>query len=168
MTLKLTKPPYGDTKISAEKSQQEITELLKKYGVSQVAWAVDYDSMKVQLQFVIEYEKPEDSSIHKIAILVRPPMFAAKRRTFNTKTGHYETLTLPNWAQSMRLLYYWIKAKLEAVSYGLNSVEKEFLSDIVTRLPDGSQKTVWELIEEQAKEERFMLEAPASFRGDAK
>ena len=32
--LKLTKPPYADTKVDAEKTQQDITQLLRKYGVS--------------------------------------------------------------------------------------------------------------------------------------
>ena len=65
---------------------------------------------------------------------------------------------LANWAQSMRLLYYWIKAKLEAVSFGLNSVEKEFLSDIVTTLPNGTQQTIWDMIEGQMASGNLMLE----------
>ena len=62
----------------------------------------------------------------------------------------------------MRLLYYWIKAKLEAVSFGLNSVEKEFLSDIVTTAPDGTRVTVWDLISEQIENSHLMLE----YRGE--
>lgn len=58
--LKLTKPPYADTKVDAEKTQQEITQLLRKYGVSQVNWQIDYDKEQVQLDFVIEYTKQED------------------------------------------------------------------------------------------------------------
>ena len=29
--LKLTKPPYADTKVDAEKTQQDVTQLLRKY-----------------------------------------------------------------------------------------------------------------------------------------
>ncbi len=156
--LKLTKPPYSDTKVDAEKTQQEITQLLRKYGVSQVNWQINYDMEQVQLDFVIEYTKQEDQMMHRIAVRVKPPMFAATRRTWDPKMGRYRKQDLANWAQSMRLLLYWIKAKLEAVSFGLNSVEKEFLSDIVTTLPDGSRRTIWELISKEVEESKLMLE----------
>lgn len=156
--LKLTKPPYADTKVDAEKTQQEITQLLRKYGVSQVNWQINYDMEQVQLDFVIEYTKQEDQMMHRIAVRVKPPMFAATRRIWDPKMGRYRKQDLANWAQSMRLLLYWIKAKLEAVSFGLNSVEKEFLSDIVTTLPDGSRRTIWELISKEVEESKLMLE----------
>ena len=156
--LKLTKPPYADTKVDAEKTQQEISQLLRKYGVSQVNWQVNYDLEQVQLDFVIEYQKQEDQSVHRVAVRVKPPMFAAARRTWDSKLGRYKKEEMANWAQSMRLLLYWIKAKLEAVSFGLNSVEKEFLSDIVSTLPDGSRMTIWDMISQQMENNSLMLE----------
>ena len=156
--LKLTKPPYADTEVDAEKTQQDITQLLRKYGVSQINWQIDYDMEQVQLDFVIEYMKQEDQATHRIAVRVKPPMFAAVRRTWDPKLGKYRKQELANWAQSMRLLLYWIKAKLEAVSFGLNSVEKEFLSDIITTLPDGSKMTVWDMISRQMANNSLMLE----------
>ena len=51
--LKLTKPPYATTTVDAEKTQQQITSLLRKYGVSQINWQVNYDLEQVQLDFVI-------------------------------------------------------------------------------------------------------------------
>ena len=65
---------------------------------------------------------------------------------------------MANWAQSMRLLFHWIKAKLEAVSFGLNSVEKEFLSDIVTTLPNGTRMTIWDMISKQMEKNDLVLE----------
>lgn len=162
--LKLTKPPYADTKVDAEKTQQEITQLLRKYGVSQVNWQVNYDLEQVQLDFVIEYNRQEDKQTHRVAVRVKPPMFAATRRTWDPKLGRYKKEEQANWAQSMRLLWYWIKAKLEAVSFGLNSVEKEFLSDIITTLPDGSRMTIWDMISKQMENNNMMLE----YRGGEK
>lgn len=160
--LKLTKPPYATTNVSADKTQQEITNLLRKYGVSQINWQIDYDMEQVVLDFIIEYQKPEDQSIHRIAVRVKPPMFATIRKTWDPKLGRYTKADMANWSQSMRLLYYWIKAKLEAVSFGLNSVEKEFLSDIITTMPDGSRLTVWDMISQQMKANHLMLE----YRGE--
>ena len=59
--LKLTKPPYGDTSVNADKTQQDITQLLRKYGVSQINWQIDYDMEQVQLDFIIEYTKSDQS-----------------------------------------------------------------------------------------------------------
>ena len=160
--LKLTKPPYGDTSVNADKTQQDITQLLRKYGVEQINWQIDYKMERIQLDFIIEYKKQEDQSIHKIAVRVKPPMFAAQRRTWDPKEGKYVKTDMANWAQSMRLLFHWIKAKLEAVSFGLNSVEKEFLSDIITTAPDGTRVTVWDLISEQIENSHLMLE----YRGE--
>ena len=156
--LKMTKPPYADTEVDAEKTQQQITQLLRKYGVSQVNWNVNYDLEQVQLDFIIEYLKQEDQTAHKIEVRVKPPMFAATRRTWDPKLGKYKKEDMANWAQSMRLLFHWIKAKLEAVSFGLNSVEKEFLSDIVTTLPNGTRMTIWDMISQQTETSGLMLE----------
>ena len=160
--LKLTKPPYGDTSVNADKTQQDITLLLRKYGVSQINWQIDYDMEQVQLDFIIEYTK-SDQSVHRIAVRVRPPMFAATRREWDPKEGKYKRVDKANWAQSMRLLYYWIKAKLEAVSFGLNSVEKEFLSDIITTMPDGTRLTVWDMISKQMESKTLLLEYRGEF-----
>lgn len=156
--LKLIKPPYQTTSVDAERTQQQITALLRKYGVSQIDWKVNYDLEQVHLDFVIEYQRLDDHSTHRVAVRVKPPMFAMARRTWNEKRGMYEKVEAANWAQSMRLLLYWIKAKLEAVSFGLNSVEKEFLSDIVTELPDGTKSTIWDMIDKQIQQGNFALE----------
>ena len=159
--LNFKTPPYANTDVNAERTQQAITQLLRKYGVERINWQIDYGKEQIILDFVIEYEKPDDKTIHRIAVRVHPPMFADKRRTWDSKEGRYIKKDMANWVQSMRLLYYWIKAKLEAVSFGLNSVEKEFLSDIMTTMPDGSRTTVWDLISDQMENKTLMLE----FRG---
>ena len=160
MVLLKTKPPYQDTKVSADRTQGDITALLRKYGVSQIRWTTDFAMDQVQLDFIVEYEKEEQ--IHRIAVRVTPPMFAStlKEKTWDPVKGHwkYHITEGANWAQSMRLLYYWIKAKLEAVSFGLNSIEKEFLSDIVTTLPDGTQHTIWDMISSQVDDMKLSIE----------
>ena len=45
--LKLIRPPYSDTGVDAEKTQQQITQLLRKYGVAQINWQVNYDLEQV-------------------------------------------------------------------------------------------------------------------------
>ena len=156
--LKYNKPPYGDTTVDADKTQSQITQLLRKYGVSQINWQVDYDMEQVVLDFVIEYQKLGQQEMHKVLVHVKPPMFVSSHRTWNEKSGKHVKSDMANWAQSMRLLFHWIKAKLEAVSFGLNSVEKEFLSDILTKAPDGTPMTIWELRNGEVEREKLMIE----------
>jgi len=68
---------------------------------------------------------------------MKPPVFAKRLRS-----GKH----VANLNQSLRLLYWYLKTKLEAISFGLVSVEHEFLSDIVYRLPDGTEKTISEVM----------------------
>jgi hypothetical protein len=51
-------------------------------------------------------------------------------------------------ATSYRLLWHYLKNKLEAVRWGLESMEKEFLSHAVVSLPNGSTTTVGERIQD--------------------
>lgn len=48
--------------------------------------------------------------------------------------------------QEYRLLFYWIKSKIEAVTWGLSTIEQEFLSNITTALPNGRVTSVGEII----------------------
>lgn len=134
------KPPYQGTEADPDKTRMQIDKLLRDYGVSGVQWTTDYDHNRVGLAFMVE---TEIRGLKKqIGIKIEPPVFVAQRRTWNPRLGRYERVHAPNWAQSFRLLFWWLKAKLEAVAYGLTSIEQEFLSQVVVKLPSGQQTTV--------------------------
>ena len=40
------------------------------------------------------------------------------------------------------MLFHWIKSKIEAVVWGLSTIEKEFLSEVLIKLPNGQPSTV--------------------------
>ena len=134
------KPPYQGTESDPDKTRMQIDKLLRDFGVSGVQWTTDYDHNRVGLAFMVE---TEIRGVKKqIGIKIEPPVFVAQRKTWNPRMGKYERVYAPNWAQSFRLLFWWLKAKLEAVAYGLTSVEQEFLSQVVVKLPSGQQTTV--------------------------
>ena len=134
------RPPYQGTEADPDKTRMQIDKLLRDFGVSGVQWTTDYDHNRVGLAFMVE---TEIKGVKKqIGIKIEPPVFVAQRRTWNPRLGKYERVYAPNWAQSFRLLFWWLKAKLEAVAYGLTSVEQEFLSQVVVKLPSGQQTTV--------------------------
>ncbi len=144
MMLTPKKVPYSTTESDPDRTMIEIEKLLRGYGVESVRWTKEYAKNHVSLEFLVEVEVKGVKK--QIAIQVEPPPLAQKRRTWDPKVGRYAVVWAPNWAQSLRLTFWWIKSKLEAVAYGLTTVEKEFLSQVMVNLPEGGSKTVGELI----------------------
>ncbi len=127
--------PYQNTSVDFQKSQQQITRLLEAYGCEGVQWTTVFKPPQVEVKFVLETEI--NGSRKKLAIKMKPPVFAKRLRS-----GQH----VANLNQSLRLLFWYLKTKLEAISFGLVSVEHEFLSDIVYLLPDGTEKTISEVL----------------------
>jgi len=150
------KPPYAGTESDPDKTTLEIEKMLRGYGIESIRWTKEYAKNHVSLEFLVDVEVKGVKK--QVAIQIEPPTFASKRRTWDPKAGKYAVIWAPNWAQSLRLLYWWVKAKLEAVAYGLTTVEKEFLSQVMVNLPEGGSKTVGELIGVRVVEGTFALE----------
>ena len=138
------KPPYSSTEADPERTESQINKLLRDYGITKYQWTKDYDHNQVFLTFEIE---AEISGVRKkFGVKVNPPTFAKQRMTWDPHLGKHVKVYAPNWAQSYRLLYHWLKAKIEAVAYGLVSAEQEFLSQVIISLPSGEIRTVGEMI----------------------
>ena len=151
------KPPYQGTTADAETTRMKINKLLRDYGVSGTQWTEDYKLNKVELSFMVEAEI--NGQKKDIGIKIIPPLFAAKRRSWNPKRGHNEIIYSPNYAASYRLLFWYLKSKLEAIAYGLTTVEQEFLSQVVVALPNGQQTTIGKALEESVSKGQLALEA---------
>jgi len=135
------KPPYAGTKKDPDASILDINRMLRSYGVNDIQWTTMWDQGQVVLKMAIQREAGKT-----VVVKVTPPMFIAKRKTWNAKLGKYEIVDAANWSQSMRLMYWWLKLKIESISFGLREVEEEFLHDIVVKLPDGREGTVGEIV----------------------
>lgn len=132
------KPPYDRTEIDVIKSQNDIQKLLLEYGAEGIQWIVFRDALP-RLAFIIEADI--NGIRKKVGVQIDPPITRPK----NSPQGI-------NYKQSMRLLYWYIKSKLESVAYGVKTFEKEFLDDIVYRLPDGREGKVGDMILKQISE----------------
>ena len=137
-TLPRRTPPYHSTQVHPHKTRGQIDAMLDKYNIKKYQWTLDLDNNIIQLVMEI----PMESEKH-ILLKVMPSLFLEKRRTYNKTVGKNEIVMEPNLAASMRMLYNWLKAKLEAVTFGLTSVEQEFLSQVVI---NRTGKTVGELV----------------------
>ena len=122
----MTKIPYSGTVIAPEKTQSEIIILLYKHGAEATRWTSEKDG-KNTLEFIFSVKS------RQIAFRVTPPIM---------KNSRGEPLT----AQCMRLLYWWLKSQLEAIQYGLVSIEEAFLANVAGSLPSGETVTLGDLL----------------------
>ncbi len=129
-------PPYYDTVVPPERTQAEITKLLYQYGASGTRWTElrEPGMPPFQLEFLFPIEG-EDGQIHKLGFRMRPPMLYYHKRGRKDEPD----FTKPHPAMTMRLLFHYLKAKLEATAYGLVSMVQEFLPEVVALIegPDG-------------------------------
>ncbi len=128
--------PYYDTSVGADVPRNQIEKMLYEHEAANVSWLSSKEGFIV-LEFLKKIE---------IEGVKRPMGFRVKPPLFLKSIGRgYKKKEIPHPAQSMRLLHWWLKTKLEAVKYGLRSMEQEFLADISGQLPSGEKVTVGEI-----------------------
>lgn len=139
--IKPKKPPYAGTQKDTDGSISDINKMLRSYGIDNYQWNTLWEKNVVELTFAIQMEKER-----WLKIKVAPPVLVISRRIFDPKLNRSFKKDIPDWPRSMRLMFWWMKAKIESIAYGLREVEEEFLSDIVVRLPSGEETTIGKAI----------------------
>lgn len=142
--------PYANTKIPAEDTIANLKKLLKSHGIQDIQETTL--SGKSTLRFMLHTENRD------VTFEIRPPVLTAPKKTYNSKAGKYETVNFPMENQAWRLVYWYLEAKLKAVEYGLISIEREFLNQMLT----SDSRTVGDYIMERIEHDKgqLKLEAP--------
>lgn len=135
------KIPYEHTTIPPERTKGEIEKLLKDHGISDIQWTTYKGDTILRFLWHLTIKGIEK----EIMFEFKPPIIDTKKM-IQTKYGRTKA-TVQLEATAYRLLYWYLKNKLEAVQFGLQSIEKEFLSQAVVALPNGKETTVGESIE---------------------
>lgn len=142
--------PYHDTSISAARSKGDIEEMLKEFGAKALRWTETPFSMQGKecpvLEFILEVELKGVKK--QFGIRVQPPLLLVRKRA--SSYGRYGRLVeTPNVNASMRLLYWYMKARLEAAKFGLEDISETFMSKIIMSLPEGGSTTMGEVMRER-------------------
>jgi len=146
--------PYAGTDIDPYTTQGEISRLLENYNAENIQWTGLFKDNNVNLKFIL---KTKEGKLFAVELI--PPDIRIKRRTWSLDQGKYVKVLVPAWPQSMRLLYWYIEAKLKAITWNLVASEREWLSDIVTSLPDGTTRRVGDMIARRVIDGKFALES---------
>jgi len=145
------KIPYADTAIDPEQTKIAIKKLLSEYGIKDTQWTTFKGEDSLRFVFTV---KGKD-----IYFEVKPPEIFAPKRSFNPKRGKYEIINFPMLSQAWRVLYWYLEVKLKAVKYGLVSLEREFLNQMLVG-PPNHEITVGEIIEERLSRDQEILKLP--------
>lgn len=150
----------AETSVSVEKSRSEIESILRRYKADQFGYVTNAKGATVMfslggrhIRFILPMPDPKDREFTWHSRGMRTPEAAEKA---------WEQACRQRW----RALALVIKAKLEAVSAGITTIEDEFLAH--TMLPDGSTMGEWAKpqIEEAyrigAMPQHLMIEGPKS------
>ena len=139
MSIKI---PYSNTTIAPERTKADIEKMLKENEIQDIQWTTLNGETTLRFLWRIELKGVQKA----IMFQFKPPIIPSKKRTW---TGmRYETITVNLEATAYRLLWHYLKNKLQAVKWGLESMEREFLSHAVISLPSGQTATVGERINE--------------------
>lgn len=137
--------PYRSTSISYGQTKNDIEEMLKEANALALRWTETPDSMRGValpiLEFIlsVQWEGREK----QFGIRIQPALL------YDRKRDRYRgVIVAPNRNASMRLLYWYLKARLEAVKFGLEDVFEAFMSRVINTLPDGRTITLGQSVRE--------------------
>lgn len=122
---------YYGSKVSLPKSQEGIKKILNKFGLQGIRFT-EYKNIGI-----IEF------------ILLRKDNEMAYRFKFELpeKENHKR--------QVYRALFHYLKNRFLAVEFGITTIEKEFIQELILKLPDGTTATVKEIVEQQLPQLNF-------------
>jgi len=129
--------PYASTTISPDDTLINIKQLFRKYGIQDIQESTI--SGNTTLRFVYHAES-RDATFE-----IKPPTIMDLKKTWNPKLGRYETVNVPMIAQAWRLVYWYLQIKLKAIDYGLVSMEREFLNQMLGYQKDEKGNIVKEI-----------------------
>ncbi len=130
--------PYSDTTIPKERSKADIEKLLEEHGIQDVQWTKYHGETSLKFIWKLTVKGIEK----EIMFMFTPPSIESKRRVWSQTDQKTIKATVQLENTAYRLMWHYLKNKLEAVRWGMETLEKEFLSHAVVSLPDGSVTTV--------------------------
>lgn len=122
---------YSGTKVSSIKTMEEVSRLLKKFGIIQKRLTQESPE-KSFFEFIIKKEETGISLMIRISI----PFIEKKK-------GRYGDLEYDE-ERSFRYFFHYFKALLSAKESEMYTLEQIFMGHIVTQLPNGQEVTLGE------------------------
>jgi hypothetical protein len=131
MEIDYKKLAYYRTKVPIFKTQNEIRTILQKFNLQGIRFT-EYQNMGI-IEFIL--------------------LKNDKELMFRFKYNLPESESLKQ--QVFRALYYYLKNRFMAIEFGIVTIEKEFLQELVLKLPNGSTTTIKEMMADRVLELQY-------------
>lgn len=118
--------PYDDTKTSVAKSRHDVEVLLGKWGVDSIQWTT------LGLKSMLRFQFSDGDNLYNAKILVDPETQGRRWKKYGkghskrSEKAHYEHES----KRLHRMLYWYVKSKIEAVQSGLETPAQAWLAAI--------------------------------------
>ena len=116
------KLPYYNTKVSIRDTVSNVKELLKKYNLV----GIQITEYGVNFRLIFALERYNKKHTFKFELIVPEDAKFAR--------------------QKFRAFYWHLKSRLEAVDFGLFTLEEIFMPELMVQMPSGDINTVKEIL----------------------
>lgn len=140
--------PYRYTKIPYTQTICDINEMLREYGANGIRWTELENDLPV-LEFLIRTKRKGREL--EFRVMVKPPEIEVKKIINNQRVNTI------NKDGSLRMVYWYVKSRLEAVTFGLEDIFDAFMLRVIHTLPDGTETTIGESIKENPETFKLIL-----------
>ena len=131
MEIDYKKLAYYRTKVPIFKTQNEIRTILQKFKLQGIRFT-EYQNIGI-IEFILLKNDKELMFRFKYDLPESEPL---KQQVF-------------------RMLYHYLKNRFMAIEFGIITIEKEFLQELVLKLPNGSTTTIKEMMAERVLELQY-------------
>ena len=132
-----------DTRVPISKSQEDIRNLLARFGASKVAFEEDFDKGTQVLRFEYPLEK-------EMSVPVQFKIEIKGIKDWLEENGRSSWSDEYLWKQAKKVawrhIFDWTKANINLVEFGLIPFENMFLSYFSHVLPDGTYKSLGDFV----------------------
>ncbi len=147
---------YRGTEVPVSRSQEQIRQMLIKFGARGVQFSEDFEDGRINVRFGKIYQ----TNVRTVSVTMIVPKYTHDP-TSHDKRLHDKAQQKEQMARATyRALHDWLKAQFVAVEFGLLSFEDVFLSHFEWILHDGQVKTTAELLKPHLSAGNLL---PASF-----
>ena len=156
------KMPYSGTDVSWTKTKGEVEGILydlrEKGLLRKHAWTTEGEAGNEIDTLYMELEIPiSDTQLRTIRLKFQPSMIYTEHWKGSVKKGTKKSYLKLRRNTSWRLFWWHFKSKMEAVQYGLTTMESEFMSNIMYRLKDDREITFGDALKMILKERKLEL-----------
>jgi hypothetical protein len=134
--------PYKSTTVTKGRTYGEVIGLLEDYGIEDYRWTKWKGTDMLEFPLTVTRNDVEYPFMVKLTVprLFYPKKAKGDRRRDAPKTNTYLEKT------SWRIFHWYLKSRLEAISYGISDEITEFMYHVNYALPDGTELKLGEAI----------------------